>query len=643
MSEYKILDYIKFPMESTHSEMVKTCFVVYSTKEEHVPNVIGVIEDVFNKGRSYQVVLLGEEVKSGDSQYSQLIEYLNTSSFAIVILDGFRPNVLFELGILKGLNKPCIVLLEKNATVDVASYYAESKRKKSDNPKIDIDKHFSDLKDRYYVVYDRNNLKELRKAIEKQYDKLKNDIEKSVLNVLFPGLKIIEDELESCLLSVIKFSVNKNTENIDEIDLNIFVERIDRLATKHKFILSDRYYKMLANIYSILNKPSKALFYIGKSLIINPSNIGALVTKAFICADLRDENIAISAISDAIKIEPTAESLWHNKGLIFERFGKIDEAQICYEKAIECDNTCSRVHYNYSSILYEKKKYNLAIDSIDIALELEPYNASYLLLKSLIHKKQNKLPEALAAVKAAISYNANYADAWYQLGQLSDDPIDRINYYNKSLEINPAHYAALCSKGSQLSNMGKPSEALDDWKKVAKMCEKASDCSLLLLNIGTAQYLKIKLEGNSKSTDIDKIAEYFEKALKNVSDDEKCRCYNNLGYIQLDAGDYNNALSSFESAIAFANEYEPVALYNLAITRVQLNEPEIAIELFKKLKMNLDNKNQHSSCLLTLKTLPTQSFTLKEVLGNVNLLLETRKAIKKIEEFIKVRKAEQND
>jgi tetratricopeptide (TPR) repeat protein len=327
MSEYKILDYIKFPMESTHSEMMKTCFVVYSTKEEHVPNVIGVIEDIFNEDRSYQVVLLGEQVKSGDSQYGQLIEYLNTSSFAIVILDGFRPNVLFELGILKGLKKPCIVLLEKNATVDVASYYAESKSEKSDNPKIDIDKHFSDVKDRYYVIYDRNNHKELRKTLEEQYHRLKSDIEKSVLRVLFPGLEIIEAELKHCLLSVINYSVNKNTENIDEIDLHVFVERIDHLATIHKLTLSDRYYRHLADIYRKLNKSSKALVYIGKSLIIDPSNISALVTKAFICADLRDENLAISAISDAIKIEPTSEFLWHNKGLLFERFGKIDEVR----------------------------------------------------------------------------------------------------------------------------------------------------------------------------------------------------------------------------------------------------------------------------------------------------------------------------
>jgi tetratricopeptide (TPR) repeat protein len=276
-------------------------------------------------------------------------------------------------------------------------------------------------------------------------------------------------------------------------------------------------------------------------------------------------------------------------------------------------------------------------------LELEPYNDRYLLLKSLISEKQKKMPEALKAVKVAISYNAKYADAWYQLGRLSEDPTDKINYYNKSLEINPEHHAALCSKGSVLSNIGKNTEALDAWAKVAKMCGDASDCSTLLLNIGTAKYHKIKLEGTPKPRDVENIAEYFEKAIKNVSDDEKCRCYNNLGYIQLQAGHYKNAISSFESAIAFANNDEPLTLYNLAITRIQLNEPEIAIKLLKKLELNLEDKNCHCGCLLTLITLPTQSFTLKEVFGNVNLLLETRKAIKINEELIKLRKAEQKN
>lgn len=634
MSEYKILDYIKFPMESTHSEMMKTCFVVYSTKEEHVPNVIGVIEDVFKEDRSFQVVLLGEQVKSGDSQYAQLIEYLNTSSFAIVILDGFRPNVLFEFGILKGLKKPCIVLLEKNATVDVASYYAESKDIKHDNPKIDIDKQFSDVKDRYYVIYDRNNHKELRKTLEEQYDKLKSDIEKSILGVLFPGLEIIEDELKHCLLSVINYSVNKNAENIDEIDLHVFVERIDRLATKHKFTLSDRYYRNLADIYRRLKKPSEALEYIDKSLLIDPSNIRALVTKSFIYADLLDENQATAAIGIAIKLKPTEEFLWHNKGLLFERFNKIDEAKICYEKAIECDNTCSRLYYHYTSILYEKKQYNLALENIDIALEIEPFNDRYLLLKSLIYEKQSRTSEALKAVKDAISFNAKYADAWYQLGHLSEEPTDKINYYNKALEINPEHHAALCSKGSALSNIGKMTEALDAWAKVENICDKVSDCSTLLLNIGTTKYFKIKSEGTPESGEIENIAEYFEKAAKNASDDEKCQCYNNIGYIQLQAGHYKNAISSLEKAIAFAISNEPLTLYNLAIAHTQINELEIALDLLENLELKLEDKNKHSGCLLTLISLPTQPFTIKEAFGNVNLLQETRKAIKLIKDHM---------
>ena len=642
MGDYKILDYIKFSKESTHPEMMSTCFVVYSTKEEHVPNVIGVIEDVFKRDMSYQVVLLGQQVKSGDSQYAKLIEYLNTSSFAVVILDGFRPNVLFEFGILKGLMKPCIVLLEKNATVDISNYYAKSKGKKSNNPKIDIDKHFSDVKDRYHVIYDRNNHKELREILKEQYEKLKSDIDKSVLGLLFPGLEVMEEELEHCILSVINYSDRKNKEKIDEIDLHVFVERIDRLAIKHNFTLSDKYYNKLADIYRRLSKPSDALVYINKALAIDPNNIILISKKAVIYADLQNESLAMSAISDAIKLKPTEEFLWHNKGLLFEKFGKIDEAQICYEKAIEYDDTCVQLHYHYSSVLYEKKQYKQALKSIDIALGFEPYNDRYLLLKSLVYRKQKNKPEALKAVKDAISFNAKNADAWYQLGQLTESSTDKINYYNKSLEINPRHHAALCSKGCALSNIGKSTEALDAWAKVEKMCKKVSDCSSFLINIGTTKYFKIKEESTPKLGDIENIAEHFAKAIKNASDEEKYDCYNNIGYIQLQAGQYINAKSSLESAIAIAkNDKQPLALYNLAIAHTQLNEPEIALKILKKLELNFEDKNYIAGCLLTLISMPTQPFTIKEVFAKVNLFQETRKAIKLINNCIKHRKAEQ--
>ncbi len=39
--------------------------------------------------------------------------------FGVVVLDGLRPNVVFEYGVLHELTKPVILLKEKNAILDI--------------------------------------------------------------------------------------------------------------------------------------------------------------------------------------------------------------------------------------------------------------------------------------------------------------------------------------------------------------------------------------------------------------------------------------------------------------------------------------------------------------------------------------------
>lgn len=82
----------------------RICFVIFSSKEIHKEIVLDSIDSTF--GNEYSIKRLDESLKSEDSQEDELITMLNKCCFGIVIFDGLRPNVLFEYGILKGLNKP---------------------------------------------------------------------------------------------------------------------------------------------------------------------------------------------------------------------------------------------------------------------------------------------------------------------------------------------------------------------------------------------------------------------------------------------------------------------------------------------------------------------------------------------------------
>src|ERR1700757_3428614 len=101
------------------------CFICYSTREPHVGVLIDCIKLVL--GKHYEVKLTPSAMESGASQRDQITELIEGCSFGIVILDGLRPNVVFEYGILHGKKKPVLLFKEENAVVDIRGLIGDIK------------------------------------------------------------------------------------------------------------------------------------------------------------------------------------------------------------------------------------------------------------------------------------------------------------------------------------------------------------------------------------------------------------------------------------------------------------------------------------------------------------------------------------
>ncbi|MGO8816448.1 MAG: hypothetical protein ACLQVG_17570 [Terriglobia bacterium] len=99
-------------------------FVSYSTKEPHVKFLIECLGIVF-KGR-FEMKVTPSALQSGSSQREQITDMIGECSFAVVCLDGLRPNVVFEYGILHGKNIPIMLFKEAEAQVDIKGFVRES-------------------------------------------------------------------------------------------------------------------------------------------------------------------------------------------------------------------------------------------------------------------------------------------------------------------------------------------------------------------------------------------------------------------------------------------------------------------------------------------------------------------------------------
>jgi len=151
------------------------CFVSYSTREAHIPLLIDCLRIVV--GPHFEIKLTPSALESGASQRAQIMSLIENAAFAIVILDGLRPNVVFELGVIHGKGLPVLIFKESEAVVDIQGLYSNPPAElRVTAPTVNLDTQLSDLKDINYALWIRFDLKGTLRLVWQEYSKKKDAI-----------------------------------------------------------------------------------------------------------------------------------------------------------------------------------------------------------------------------------------------------------------------------------------------------------------------------------------------------------------------------------------------------------------------------------------------------------------------------------
>jgi hypothetical protein len=114
-------------------------------------------------------------LESGASQLGQITKLIRNCSFAVVVLDGLRPNVVFELGVIHRESAPAILLKERNARVDLQGLIGTVGSGAKD-PDLNIDVHLSDVKDLNYLIWNSYDPAGTIRQLYREYCKKKDNI-----------------------------------------------------------------------------------------------------------------------------------------------------------------------------------------------------------------------------------------------------------------------------------------------------------------------------------------------------------------------------------------------------------------------------------------------------------------------------------
>lgn len=124
----------------------------------------------------FDVKLTPSDLVSGVSQRTEIMELIRNCAFAVVAIDGLRPNVVFEFGALNAHSKPVIFLKENAAEVDIRGYYRDTANLTINPVSIDLSSQLSDVQDVNYATWNRFAVDATVKTVWSEYVKKRQQI-----------------------------------------------------------------------------------------------------------------------------------------------------------------------------------------------------------------------------------------------------------------------------------------------------------------------------------------------------------------------------------------------------------------------------------------------------------------------------------
>lgn len=171
---------------------------------------------------------------------------------------------------------------------------------------------------------------------------------------------------------------------------------------------------------------------------------------------------AIIHYNEALELDPNYSEAHYNLGNALLRLGRVDEAIAHYQKALETNPNNLPAHYNLAGVLGQSGRMDAAIDHYNKILERDPNHAAAHNNLGVALGRVGRVDEAVAHYLKALELNPGNAEAHYNLGNtlLQTGRMDEaIAHYHKALELNPNNAAAHTKLAGILRQRGRTDEA----------------------------------------------------------------------------------------------------------------------------------------------------------------------------------------
>ena len=390
------------------------CVIVYSD-QKHVKYINPLIDDIKEilTEAGFEVSKLCNKTPP-DEHFGEKFEKLAKDCIlGIVILDGFRPNVLYEYGLLRGMGKIVLPIKDKTACIAIKSLYSiedeknahEIKTKTGLTPaKFNLLKeprigYFRQLSDRHginlievdcYADAESNNhpKQKIKKEIKKIMPQITMFYTKQSLKTVNNLTPELFSRFENLTLKVLQYFTKAIPYHDKDIEKTM--EEVIKLEKESKIPLPSTVYGTMSFLYENLSK-RYLLSDVSKSIDFY---LKAIESNKSILTNEKDSQVCAST---SFRI-----------GKLYQNLSELTEMEINLEKSIKA--------YKEALKIYTKKDYPLKYAGIQNNLGANYGDLSEIRSKEINLRKSIKACEEALKIYTKKDYPIDYAMTQINLG-----------------------------------------------------------------------------------------------------------------------------------------------------------------------------------------------------------------------------------
>ncbi len=149
-----------------------------------------------------------------------------------------------------------------------------------------------------------------------------------------------------------------------------------------------------------------------------PNNADALHLLGVLNHQTGKPDVAVGLISQALAINPAYAEAHSSLGAIYRSLENLNEAVACYQTALSINPDYADAHYNLGNAYLELGRLDEAVCCFQKTLNLIPANTKAHHNLGNAYKELGRIDEAMQCCLRAIASDANYAEAYSNLGIL---------------------------------------------------------------------------------------------------------------------------------------------------------------------------------------------------------------------------------